>query len=314
MAINPLNADMNTIQNLAIPGLDDDVDVIQKLDDEPNDVGGLSPAGLKAEFDKAGNIIKQYINGRLLPAISDTVVEAEQRAQAEQDRDDAEGLRMDHEKDRQGCEEERRTAEEARAAAEEERLEAEQTRQAAENGRVDTEGQRAAAEAARAQAEQGRVSAEAERTAAEARREDAGEGIVARARAQADKAAASAAEAKQYSEVAPTIRDGTWWTWNATEEIYEDTGQPALGSVGPQGVQGIQGVQGPQGETGPRGPQGVQGPQGEPGAQGAPGVTVEASGLFAFAVNAAGHLLMTCADEPPQAELGEDGHLYLTLE
>jgi hypothetical protein len=33
--------------------LTDDLNVIQKLDDEPNDVGGLSAAELKAKFDEA---------------------------------------------------------------------------------------------------------------------------------------------------------------------------------------------------------------------------------------------------------------------
>lgn len=49
--------------------LDDDLDVIQKLDDEPNDVAGLTAAELKAMFDSAPNAIKAYINGTLIPGI-----------------------------------------------------------------------------------------------------------------------------------------------------------------------------------------------------------------------------------------------------
>lgn len=43
-----------------------DLSYISKLDDEPNDVGGLSAAELKAEFDRAANEIKEYINETLI--------------------------------------------------------------------------------------------------------------------------------------------------------------------------------------------------------------------------------------------------------
>lgn len=49
--------------------LNDDLDVIQKLDDEPNDVGGMSAEELKKKFDQAPNAIKEYINGVLIPGI-----------------------------------------------------------------------------------------------------------------------------------------------------------------------------------------------------------------------------------------------------
>lgn len=156
MALEKLNDDLNIVQGLVIPGLDDDLDVIQALDDEPNDVGGLSAAQLKAKFDEAGNRIKGYLNGKLLPAISDTVVEAEIRAEAE---------------------EERQTAEEARKAAERERVAAEEARKAAEEAR-------AAAENGRVAAEQERVEAEKARKAAERARADEHTGIVAQAREQ----------------------------------------------------------------------------------------------------------------------------------
>ncbi len=47
----------------------DDLDIIAKLDDEPNDVGGLSAGQLKAEFDRAGKLIQEYINRTLLPQL-----------------------------------------------------------------------------------------------------------------------------------------------------------------------------------------------------------------------------------------------------
>lgn len=47
--------------------LEDDLNIIQKLDDEPNDVGGLTSAQLKAKFDEAGLVIQKYINESLIP-------------------------------------------------------------------------------------------------------------------------------------------------------------------------------------------------------------------------------------------------------
>lgn len=100
MSISTLNENMDIVQNLVIPGIDTDMDIIQKLDDEPNDVGGLTAQELKEEFDKAGNIVKTYINGTLLPAISDTVAEEEQRAQAEAQRQANELARQQAEEQR----------------------------------------------------------------------------------------------------------------------------------------------------------------------------------------------------------------------
>jgi len=105
-----LNADLNIIsgnESLEIELLDGDLNIIQKLDDEPNDVGGLTAQQLKAEFDKAGNIIKDYLNGTLIPAVLAADATEAQRAQAEQGR--------------AGAEEERQEAEEGRTQAEADR-------------------------------------------------------------------------------------------------------------------------------------------------------------------------------------------------
>lgn len=149
MSVENLTQDMDIIQKLVIPGLDTDLDVIQKLDDEPNDVGGLSAAELKAKFDEAGNIIKTYINDSLLPAVSDTVAEAEVRAAAEEERQANEAGRVAAEEERKANENERVTAEARRAAAEAVRAGAEEKRVTAEAERVEAEAARKAAEAAR---------------------------------------------------------------------------------------------------------------------------------------------------------------------
>lgn len=157
-----LTADLNVVanSNLEIQMLDGDLNIIQKLDDEPNDVGGLTSAELKAKFDEGGNIIKKYINETLIPAVLT---------------DDA-------------TEESRKQAEAARVAAE-------QGRVTAEEGRVSAETARAAAEQARSEAEASRVSAENAREAAETARADETAGIVARATEQANAAAGSASQA-----------------------------------------------------------------------------------------------------------------------
>ena len=126
-----LTADLNVVSNsnLEIQLLDGDLNIIQKLDDEPNDVGGLTSAELKAKFDESGNIIKKYINETLIPAVLT---------------DDA-------------TEESRKQAEAARVAAEQGRVTAEEGRVSAESGRVSAEQARANAEASRVSAESARV-------------------------------------------------------------------------------------------------------------------------------------------------------------
>lgn len=164
-----LTADLNVVanSNLEIQLLDGDLNIIQKLDDEPNDVGGLTSAELKAKFDESGNIIKKYINETLIPAV----------------------LTED------ATEESRKQAEAARVAAE-------QGRVTAEEGRVSAEAARAAAEQVRSEAEASRVSAENARETAEQSRADETAGIVARATEQANAAAGSASQAAGSEQIA----------------------------------------------------------------------------------------------------------------
>lgn len=50
---------------MALTKLTEDLDIISKLSDEPNDSDGLTAAQLKAKFDEAGNKIKTYLNSVL---------------------------------------------------------------------------------------------------------------------------------------------------------------------------------------------------------------------------------------------------------
>jgi hypothetical protein len=54
---------------LSLSKLTKDMAVIQKLDDEPNDVGGLTAAQLKGKFDEAGEAVKAFLNETLLPEL-----------------------------------------------------------------------------------------------------------------------------------------------------------------------------------------------------------------------------------------------------
>lgn len=49
--------------------LEKDMNIISALDDEPNDVGGLTATELKAKFDEGGQAIKQFLNETLTPQI-----------------------------------------------------------------------------------------------------------------------------------------------------------------------------------------------------------------------------------------------------
>lgn len=51
---------------MALTQLTTDLNIIQALEDEPNDVGGLSAAQLKAKFDEAANAIKTFLNNTLI--------------------------------------------------------------------------------------------------------------------------------------------------------------------------------------------------------------------------------------------------------
>lgn len=54
---------------MALSKFEKDMQIIQALDDEPNDVGGMSSTELKATFDEGGEAVKQFLNGVLIPAL-----------------------------------------------------------------------------------------------------------------------------------------------------------------------------------------------------------------------------------------------------
>ena len=157
----PFTKDMNIITNFL-----KDMDIIAALDDQPNDVGGLTAAELKAKFDEGGKAIQSYINDTLIPEVVGLdATEAERKA--------AETIRLQSEAARVTAEQGRVTAEEARVAADAERDHAEYLRQSGETGRIQGENTRRTQEAGRAREELARVDAETARVQAETARADA---------------------------------------------------------------------------------------------------------------------------------------------
>ena len=55
---------------MALTAFNEDMEIISKLSDLPNDTDGLTAAELKARFDRAGTLLKAYINGTLLSELS----------------------------------------------------------------------------------------------------------------------------------------------------------------------------------------------------------------------------------------------------
>lgn len=54
---------------MAISKFNEDLDIIQKLDTYPNDTDGLSAEELKERFDRAGNLLKTFLNEVLIPEL-----------------------------------------------------------------------------------------------------------------------------------------------------------------------------------------------------------------------------------------------------
>ena len=172
-----LDANLNVIQEtpIELELINGDLSIISKLDDEPNDVGGLTSTELKAKFDEAGNIIKTYLNESLVPAVlAADATEATRSA--------AEAERVENEVERVANENVRAPAETARIAA--------------ENIRIENEAIRVANEEERIAAETFRNVNEAQRIANENAREDLESGYVARAEAAAVRAEAAAENAE----------------------------------------------------------------------------------------------------------------------
>lgn len=133
-----LDANLNVISEtpIDIQMIGGDLNIISALDDEPNDVGGLTSAELKAKFDEAGLIIQKYINEQLIPAIIASDATETARASAEAERALNEVERVNSENTRESNESTRKSAETSRVSNEKQRVANERKREDAETGYV----------------------------------------------------------------------------------------------------------------------------------------------------------------------------------
>ena len=180
---------------ITVPSCDVDVTVIQQLDDEPNDVGGLTAAELKAKFDETNAAVKRYINDELIPAVVGADATEQARAAAEAERVANEIERVSNETTRVNAETTRGNNETARQSAETTRGNNETTRVSNETTRVNAETTRGNNETTRVNNEAARQNNEAARVLAEAARENAETGYVAQCATSAQDAANSATAA-----------------------------------------------------------------------------------------------------------------------
>lgn len=153
-----LTEDLNIIaqSDLEITYMDGDLNIIQALDDEPNDVGGLSSAELKAKFDEGPNKIKNFLNNSLIPELLAADATEAARAAAESAREENEAQRIENENARVEAEQDRSAAEVQRENSETQRANAESVRIGSENARISNENSRVSAEELRQSAEAAR--------------------------------------------------------------------------------------------------------------------------------------------------------------
>ena len=57
---------------MAIPRMNDDMNIITKLGDVPGSEDGLTPQQIKEKFDLAGLLLQGFINDLLIPSIENT--------------------------------------------------------------------------------------------------------------------------------------------------------------------------------------------------------------------------------------------------
>lgn len=254
---------------MALTNLTRDLNIISALDDEPNDVGGLTAAQLKAKYDEAAGIIKTFLNNTLIPELTNDGVDSIVRSY---DLASIKYIRL-------GTDDTIQISADGSAWT-----------TVASSGHIvyDKDGN-AAAQRSRLKFANSVVTDDGTYTIVNGIKGDKG-----------DKGDTGATGAKGDTGLKGDKGDtGSAWypsvdglgniTFALSETatpppVYNIRGpqgpqgvqglQGATGATGPQGIQGVpgaQGIQGPQGETGPTGATGPQGPAGPTGAQGPKG-------------------------------------------
>ena len=245
---------------MSIQKFEKNMNIVAALDDEPNDVGGLTSAELKAKFDEGGNSIQTYINTVLIPALESLGVET--TVQLPDNSAGFKYIRLNSDK----------VLEVSTDGA---------TWQATGSSGhliMDKDGN-TLPQRSRMKFSNSIVTDENGVTVVQGVKGDKGD--KGDTGAQGPQGIQGVKGERGYVLV-PAIDDDGIISWS----IQEPTNTvPASRNIrGPQGIQGIQGVKGDQGETGATGPQGiqgVQGPQGVAGKDGADGKSFTILGMYA---------------------------------
>ena len=257
-----------------------DMSIIAKLDDEPNDVGGLTAVDLKARFDEGGEALKDYINNVLIPALQDAG--ADRIVQYKENDGEIRFIRLNADKvletSTDGFSWEA-TGSSGHLIVDKDGKEMPQrTRLKFTNSTIRDDGNMTIVEGVKGdQGDKGDKGDRGEQ-GIQGERGYTGPSIV--PSINADGVMSFSIQDSAIAPQAVSVRgpQGPQGVQGA---------QGAQGERGPQGIQGIQGVQGiqgKQGETGPAGPSGVagpQGPQGERGNDGADGRSFVIQDVFA---------------------------------
>lgn len=248
---------------MSLEKLNKDLNIVQKLDDEPNDVGGLSASELKKKFDEGPLTIQEYINATLLPALETLGVETSVQL--------PEGAGFKYI-----------------------RLNADRVLETSQDG-VTWQASGSAGhiimnpagetlpQRGRMQFDNCEVSDDGTKTIVHGVKGDTGpqgeQGIQGVKGDKGDRGATG-------SSIVPSIDTNGVMSFTIQDSAIAPQAvsvrgpqgpqgvqgeQGAQGARGPQGIQGIPGVQGVQGEQGEQGPTGPQGPQGKAGTQGPTG-------------------------------------------
>lgn len=241
---------------MALTKIDKDMAIIAALDDEPNDVGGLSSSQLKDKFDEGGKALKDYLNDTLLPQLENLGVERSVLLP-----ENAAGFKYM-------------------------RLNADKVLEVSADGTawqatgssghliIDAMGT-ALPQRSRMQFMNGTVTDDGTKTIITGVKGDKGDtGATGATGAQGPKG--------DTGSVGPVIVPSVDANGVMSFTVQETATAPQSVSVrGPQGPQGVQGQQGAQGVQGVQGPQGIQGVQGQKGDKGEDGSSFTVKGMYA---------------------------------
>jgi hypothetical protein len=241
---------------MALTKIDKDMAIIAALDDEPNDVGGLSSSQLKDKFDEGGKALKDYLNDTLLPQLENLGVERSVLLP------------------------------ENTAGFKYMRLNADKVLEVSTDGAawqatgssghliIDAMGT-ALPQRSRMQFMNGTVTDDGTKTIITGVKGDKGD--------TGDTGATGAQGPKgDTGSVGPVIVPSVDANGVMSFTVQETATAPQSVSVrGPQGPQGVQGQQGAQGVQGVQGPQGIQGVQGQKGDKGEDGSSFTVKGMYA---------------------------------